>query len=193
MFNFRKVYLEKKISDTLSYPCIVEMFRSAEKCGLFKEFSKDNLQAMERDKFYCFGGNVESVTKTISMETNYMFYNDLCIVIQHYTDSYIVRARVKVPNQQWCVDEEKNINTNYLEVYCWWSVDWMGFGHFDTFSGYKHGEWDEDIYLTISKIKKCLEESKEENIFAKVYTESKEEKNTITIPVTVKAYVENNR
>lgn len=187
LVNTRMLSYRAKMLRMVEYPNITNMVRSARNSGMFKgvpagtltESGKKSVFVVPENGFECFYGKDENVTERITMSTYYIFCDNICIMSQRSGDDIIVRIRLKDPETSWriertTVDGEEHIEffpkgCQYLEIYAWWSVDWLGMGQRDTNTGYISGSWDKVVYTTVKKVFDTVHMGSDASLFDSKY------------------------
>lgn len=125
--------------------------------------------------FYEEGAKISSI---VSKKTYYFFQGNTCIEYHKSGYDRIIKIKVKRPECGWHVNMSNdgvhyhlNIANEYIDVYSWWDVDWLGFGKSNCDSCAKQGSWWKTVYDDVCTIYENVAKRKVDSIFNDIYAE----------------------
>jgi hypothetical protein len=182
---FKKLKDERyksKADNKLDYQKVFRLQEECSKLDLFvnvdtcKGFSGIDAYGGEQlPFFYEEGARISSI---VTKKTYYFFQGNTCIEYHKSGYDRIIRIKVKKPESGWEIKmtndgshSHLNILNEYMDVYAWWDVDWLGFGKNNCDSCAKQGPWWKTVYDDVCMIYETVARKKSDSIFNEIYLE----------------------
>lgn len=175
--KWRGSLTQARLTKLVEHPNLVNLVRTARDLGLFRTLpGNGNEYALKSDELYCFKGDDVVVNETLAMKTVYLVYNNTCIILQHRDDDTIIKIRIKKPTGTWRFEKTStetvsllSQNGEYLDIYSWYWVDWLGFGRKDIGSNYVSGTWNESTYYDVQAMFDIVDSKTSTSVFKCLY------------------------
>ena len=175
--EWRENLTQARLTKLVEHPNLVNLVRTARDLGLFRVLPDNgNECTLKSDELYCFKGDDVVVNETLVMKTVYLLYNNTCIILRYRDDDTIIKIRIKKPVGDWRLEKTsaetvslQSQNGEYLDIYSWYQVDWLGLGRKDIGSNYVSGTWNESTYYDVRAMFDIVDSKTSTSVFKCLY------------------------
>lgn len=177
---FKKIkdeHYQIKTDKLVDFEKVLNLCDECNKLGLFVDVENWKENDFKEPIFLHESNKV--VGSIVMADVFYFIYGNTCIsCYRNGRRNMIINVMAKTPDDEWKISivEDNHygthvlIDTNTIDVYTWWDVDWLSTGKYDCDSVCKIGSWWKYIYDDVSGIYEFVAKKSMDRIFNDIYS-----------------------